>query len=514
MENYLMYLRKSRQDSPFETVEEVLARHETILQDFARRTLGYTIPEENIYREVVSGETIEKRPEMQTILKRIEQPEVAGVFTVDAQRLSRGDLMDCGTVMTAFKYSHTKILTPSKVYDLWDKYDEKNFRNELLQGREYLEYATEVMQRGRKISQSEGWYLGSYAPFGYDRCFVQAGAKRRPSLNINEYEAEAVRMIFHWFIADKLSLNNIADKLNALGYKTRREKNFTADSVKTILSNEVYIGKIVSGKRRKNKTLVNGKVQTSSPRSKAQQIYDGKHPAIISDDIFYQAAERLANLLPRIKRGTEVRNPLVGLIKCSCGRTMCYHLSGNGKPRLECSNVKYCKARSVSFDLLMDRLVDSLQEIADDFEVKIESGADAAAEQYEKNLTKVKNALNNCEVEQERLYRFLESGTYDEDTFRKRNALLAEKRAGLKEQQEELLLNAPAPVSYEELTGTLLEVIGAMRSNTLTAKQKNDFLKTIIDKIIYTAHEPLDDGTQWGCPQFELDIFLKTPFPS
>ena len=67
MENYLMYLRKSRQDSPFETVEEVLARHETILQDFARRTLGYTIPEENIYREVVSGETIEKRPEMQTI---------------------------------------------------------------------------------------------------------------------------------------------------------------------------------------------------------------------------------------------------------------------------------------------------------------------------------------------------------------------------------------------------------------------------------------------------------------
>ena len=58
MNEYLMYLRKSRQDNPDETVEEVLAKHERILQNFATNQLGHTIPEECIYREVVSGEMV------------------------------------------------------------------------------------------------------------------------------------------------------------------------------------------------------------------------------------------------------------------------------------------------------------------------------------------------------------------------------------------------------------------------------------------------------------------------
>ena len=39
-DHYLMYLRKSRQDDPNETVEEVLAKHETRLQEYALREFG------------------------------------------------------------------------------------------------------------------------------------------------------------------------------------------------------------------------------------------------------------------------------------------------------------------------------------------------------------------------------------------------------------------------------------------------------------------------------------------
>ena len=60
-EYYLIYLRKSRQDDPNETVEEVLEKHETMLQEFALKEFGGRIPEENIYREVVSGESIDDR---------------------------------------------------------------------------------------------------------------------------------------------------------------------------------------------------------------------------------------------------------------------------------------------------------------------------------------------------------------------------------------------------------------------------------------------------------------------
>ena len=65
---YLMYLRKSRQDDPNETIEEVLAKHETMLQEWALRELGRTIPEENIFREIVSGERISDRRELQKVL--------------------------------------------------------------------------------------------------------------------------------------------------------------------------------------------------------------------------------------------------------------------------------------------------------------------------------------------------------------------------------------------------------------------------------------------------------------
>lgn len=62
MYKYLMYLRKSRADGEHESIEEVLAKHYKILQDYAASKLGGAVPEELIYREVVSGETIQDRP--------------------------------------------------------------------------------------------------------------------------------------------------------------------------------------------------------------------------------------------------------------------------------------------------------------------------------------------------------------------------------------------------------------------------------------------------------------------
>ena len=69
-EEILEYLRKSRSDDPTLTVEEVLEKHEKQLDDWAERNFGRPIPEENKFREVVSGETIDSRPELLAILKK------------------------------------------------------------------------------------------------------------------------------------------------------------------------------------------------------------------------------------------------------------------------------------------------------------------------------------------------------------------------------------------------------------------------------------------------------------
>ncbi|MDE5769256.1 MAG: recombinase family protein, partial [Oscillospiraceae bacterium] len=82
MKKYYIYLRKSRADSELETVEEVLRRHEKILQEYALKNLGGTISEECIYREIVSGETIQNRPMMCRLLEQIQKENCTGVLVV------------------------------------------------------------------------------------------------------------------------------------------------------------------------------------------------------------------------------------------------------------------------------------------------------------------------------------------------------------------------------------------------------------------------------------------------
>ena len=92
----ILYLRKSRTDDPILSVEEVLAKHEQMLDEWVERNLPGLgrVPEENRYREVVSGETLDSRPKVQEVLRRIESPRIKAVLIVEPQRLSRGDLED------------------------------------------------------------------------------------------------------------------------------------------------------------------------------------------------------------------------------------------------------------------------------------------------------------------------------------------------------------------------------------------------------------------------------------
>ena len=160
----LDYLRKSRTDDPSLTVEEVLSKHETILDEWAERNLGAKVPEENKYREVVSGETIADRPEVQKVLKRIESPKIKAILIVEVQRLSRGDLEDCGRLIKILRYTNTMVITPQKIYDLRDEYDRDAFERELKRGNEFLEYQKKIMQRGTLLSVSQGNYVGSVPP--------------------------------------------------------------------------------------------------------------------------------------------------------------------------------------------------------------------------------------------------------------------------------------------------------------------------------------------------------------
>ena len=166
--NYIMYLRKSRKDLEAEQRGEgdTLTRHFKLLQALAKQLrINVTI----ILEEIVSGDTIAARPKMQRLLQLVETGEYDGVLVVEVERLSRGDTSDQGLVAKTFKYSGTKIVTPNKIYDPENEYDEEYFEFGLFMSRR--EYATikRRLIRGSHASRSEGKFVGSIAPYGYKK---------------------------------------------------------------------------------------------------------------------------------------------------------------------------------------------------------------------------------------------------------------------------------------------------------------------------------------------------------
>ena len=284
---WLMYLRKSRQDDPNETVEEVLSKHQGILQNVAMRTLGREIPEDCIFREVVSGgESIDERLEIKRVLSRIEDPNVAGVLVVDPQRLTRGSLEDCGRIISAFRFTNTLIITERDFFDLEQQRDRKYFESELMRGRDYLEYVTTTLARGRDAAARRGNVLSSVAAFGYDKVRIGKDATLTPNK-----DADIVRMMFEWYVNEGIGYASIANRLDDMGIKPPKTDRWIKNTVASMLKNPVYDGKACYNRKPSVIKIQDGKRKVVRRYVSEDEIIiaEGKHPAIVDHELFMAA---------------------------------------------------------------------------------------------------------------------------------------------------------------------------------------------------------------------------------
>lgn len=118
----------------------------------------------DVYSEIVSGERVADRPQMQRLLNDVGDGRWTGVLVMEVERLARGDTMDQGLVAQAFKYSSTKIITPVKVYDPSNEFDEEYFEFGLFMSRREYKTINRRQQAGRLASAIEGNYIGNIPP--------------------------------------------------------------------------------------------------------------------------------------------------------------------------------------------------------------------------------------------------------------------------------------------------------------------------------------------------------------
>lgn len=509
-EEWLVYLRKSRQDNPDETVEEVLAKHEAQLQEYAVNVLGRRISEDNIYREVVSGESIDERVEIKKVLARIEDPAIKGVLVIEPQRLSRGDLEDCGRLINAFRFTSTKVVTPMMTYDLERKMERKFFQDELLRGRDFLEYTKEILFRGRVAAVKRGCYIGRIPPYGYEKIKIGDDC----TLAINETEAETVRIIFDLYVREGLTPGRIAQRLNKMGLPAPRGEKWKKDTVRVMLRNHHYAGYVTFNKIKLTPVLENGVVTTKRLMQPDEDVIiaEGKHTAIIDRET-WEAAQTLVARNPRIKHTHDLKNPFSGVLVCGkCGLVMKQHPYKHAEDRMECRTKPRCyksvKISEVTAAILLALETSELPAL----EMKVKNDDGNAVKIQQRLLAKLEKQMEEYRAQEDKQYELLETGKYTQDRFDQRNAILRAKMDECQAAIYKAKATMPDAVDYAERVAALKHAISMLKNKTASPAEQNKALKAIIARIEYNGSPgiaPGQKGFEKGKNPFTISISLR-----
>ena len=478
---WLMYLRKSRQDNPTETIAEVLAKHELQLQEHATRELGGRIAEENIYREVISGESIDEREEIKKILTRIEDPAVVGVLVIEPQRLSRGDLLDCGRLINAFRFTHTQICTPVMTYDLENKMDRKFFQDELLRGRDYLEYTKEILARGRIAAVKRGCFIGAIPPFGYDK--IKDGKNHTLAPN---GDADTVRAIFDWYAKEGLSPAAIAERLNNMDISTSRGGKWRRETIRDVLSNIHYRGKVAYNQTKSTPVLENSQIVVKRLKQSEDNmlIVEGKHPAIINTETWDATQSRLSNNQQLGQSGPS-KNPLKGLLRCGCcGYSVFIHSYENIEARFMCRTNPPC-FKPIKQSMLIAALLNTLEfSELPRLEDLAKNGDMGETKRLQHLVAKLEKQMQEYRNQEDKQFELLETGKYSMVVFEERHSILQEKMEFCQKQIFEVKQQIPKDIDYTECVSILKQAIALLKDQTATPEAQNHCLKQVVKKIV------------------------------
>ncbi len=529
MQSYVMYLRKSRADMEAEAhgEGETLLRHERLLLETAKKMkLNVT----NIYREIVSGDSIASRPVMQQLLSEIESGIWDGVLVVEVERLARGDTIDQGIVAQAFKVSNTKIITPLKTYDPTNEFDEEYFEFGLFMSRREYKTINRRLQRGRVAAAKEGKFLGSRPAYGYK--IVKINGDKGNTLEIIPEQADTVRLIFSMYtegVIDqfgqkrRLGIQQIAHQLNVMRIPPARHDYWVKSTIRDILINPVYAGKIRWNWRTNQKRLINGEQVISRPRNDEFVLADGLHDAIVSEEVFNKAQELMAMAPPApVGYKNQIKNPFAGIMVCGiCGRKMVLRkgaMVGNYKKKdyIIC-HARECRNVGSALDYVESKILDAIKSWYSKYTVALErkkSEPDLKRSALEKSLKLIDTEIDTLSKQQSNIFDLLEQGVYSTDQFLDRSQNLSERITKAKEAKTTIEADLAKQTENEFAAYQLMPKVKSLLDvyETLpSAAQKNELLKEIIEKIEYVKDKAATYNS--GAPDdFKLVLYPKLPF--
>ncbi len=517
---YAMYLRKSREDEQAEQYAEgeTLARHKKMLYDLADQL---SIPKNHIdiFEEVVSGESIAGRPEIQKLLPLVSEQFYAGVFVVEFPRLARGDSIDQGIITQAFKFSGTKIITPGRIYDLDDESDETFSEFGLFMARQEYKSIRRRMRNGVLAAAKEGKWPFNRTPFGF--CRVKLEHEKGWILADEPSEVALRKQLWDWLTEDQYSMGKICTMLHELGYKTRYGNEWTVSTLTNFFRNPACIGKIQINNRNVQKKVVDGKIIKSRPRNTNPDIYEGRHKGYITKEQFAKGQKILDShqVLP-CHSNMPLTNPLAGILICKhCGRHMIRkkYTSSTGKSydMVLCPN-KYCDCVSSSYQAVENSILAAMHSWSKNINVlfqELKPLPDEKPDFYQNTVTALETEIDSLKTRLEKCYTFLETGLYSPEEFIQRRQsienALSERQAAYDTaltHLDEIMQIESGRILYLPMVQNVLEMYNGLD----TAQEKHDLLSSVLERVEYTKTER-NKKFEYDVQKYSLTLYPKLP---
>jgi len=345
--------------------------------------------------EGISGKNIVDRPAITRLIDDIENGKVNNVLVFKVDRLTRStrNLLELVELFEEYNCAFNSLTesidtdTPSgrmflKIIGIFAEFERENLVSRLRLGFE------------RKAK--EGYTLANNnISYGYEK------AKGQKVQTVNEDESKIVNEIFSMFMYENMSMTQIAKILNARKIPTKNKTNWQTNTIKHILTNPTYVGK----------------VRYSLADDSKYFEADGHHEAIVSEKIFQLVQEKMSNI-PHVSRTKKPKsdNYFCGVLVCgACGNKFTTknvtRTRKNGNKiyarNYICSGKIYhnddvsCKSPQINHEKMEQAFIDYIQNINDPTEIegidiennpkKIEQELIESIVDCEKNLSILQN---------------------------------------------------------------------------------------------------------------------------
>ena len=265
-----------------------------------------------------------------------------------------------------------------------------------------------------------GFWVSTYAPFGYRKVSVQDGAKKRPKLELDSPADAVVRRIFQMALQGKSTLD-ITKTLNGEGIPTSTGKHWLKSTVHRILSNEAYTGTLVWGAEAKDK----------ADPARVEKAF----PAIISNAQFRRVNRKLRSRAPKRSHPRRVGSSylLSGLVRCrTCNRALSGQDAKSGKfSYYVCQSVMKrgsgaCNAPRINARRFEELVVGKIREnVLTESNIRelvklVDEEMDGVAKEQRQRLETIDSELVDVKRRLDWLYNLVETTDLDVDDFKPR----------------------------------------------------------------------------------------------